>query len=213
MKELPYWNHNTAYYKWIARRTAGCGSILDVGCGDGSLARYLDDGTGTIVGIDPDEECVRRARQFPCSPSVSFLRCSFEDYAPERLFGAVVFSASLHHMEMEGALRKASDLLSPGGRLLVVGLAKPSSPADRLVEILRVMPSGLLSLLHRMKTTEEAGIPVSYDFPEMRAVRTAAERILPGAQPRYGLHYRYLLEWKKPGAPAPLCERKGGVRE
>ncbi|MBR2801520.1 MAG: hypothetical protein IKE21_02845 [Erysipelotrichaceae bacterium] len=39
-----YWNHNSAYYPWIKKKTADCHHILDVGCGDGSLMRYLDDG-------------------------------------------------------------------------------------------------------------------------------------------------------------------------
>ena len=51
-----YWNHNSAYYPWIKKKTADRHHILDVGCGDGFLVRYLDDGTKKITGIDPDQD-------------------------------------------------------------------------------------------------------------------------------------------------------------
>jgi len=197
MKAPEYWNHNTAYYRWIAERISDCGSVLDVGCGDGALAAALDDGTRAIVGIDPDERCVREARRKHPSPRMAFERCSFEDFAADRSFAAVLFIASLHHMEMAPALIKAKELLSPGGKLLVVGLAKPSTVPDYVVELLRVIPSRAVSALKRMRTSEELGIPASYEFPEMNAVRSAAKELLPGARLRYGLHYRYLLEWVK----------------
>ena len=61
MDSLKYWNHNAAYYPWIRKRLANCSSVLDVGCGDGSLAFYLDDGSKEIVGIDVDKDCISKA--------------------------------------------------------------------------------------------------------------------------------------------------------
>lgn len=61
MVEPLYWNHNTAYYKWIKQRTTACKSILDVGCGDGSLIAYLNDGFKNLTGIDVDSSCISTA--------------------------------------------------------------------------------------------------------------------------------------------------------
>jgi 2-polyprenyl-3-methyl-5-hydroxy-6-metoxy-1,4-benzoquinol methylase len=199
MHSPPYWNHNTAYYRWIDRRVSDAGRILDVGCGDGSLASCLDGGGRTIVGIDEDECCIARARAAVDSPNVSFLCAKFEEYRPEEPFDAVIFTASLHHMNMREALKKAKGILFPGGRLLIVGLAKPSSIPDHLLELLRVVPSGLLSALRSIRTAEEAGVPTQYEFPPMSEVRQAVRDLLPGASIRYGLHYRYLLEWRNMG--------------
>ena len=196
MNSPPYWNHNTAYYRWIEKRVPDAGRVLDAGCGDGSLAACLDNGRRTIVGIDADESCIARARSAVESPNVSFLCARFEEYLPEEPFDAVIFAASLHHMNMREALKKAKEILSPGGRLLIVGLAKPSSLPDYCLELLRVVPSKLLSALHSIRTAEEAGVPARYDFPPMSEIRRAAEDLLPGASIRYGLHYRYLLEWR-----------------
>src|SRR5690606_41719576 len=50
-------------------------------------------------------------------------------------FDLITMVASLHHMPLEESLVHAKDLLRPGGRLLVVGLARVSSPADTVYEI------------------------------------------------------------------------------
>ncbi|MDO5439888.1 MAG: hypothetical protein Q4F09_07695 [Erysipelotrichaceae bacterium] len=47
-----------------------------------------------------------------------------------------------------------------------------------------------------MRTSEELNIPVVYDYPGMRDIRNIVKKELPGARIRYGLHYRYLLEWE-----------------
>jgi len=35
------WNHNYAYNRWISEKIGKRNNILDVGCGDGTLALYL----------------------------------------------------------------------------------------------------------------------------------------------------------------------------
>ena len=198
MKRPEYWNHNAAYYPWVRRRLEGKTRLLDVGCGSGALAEYLDEPGRSITGIDPAENCVEQAKQRAYRGSVRLESCGLEDFsAPAGSFDAVVFVASLHHMEAEAALRKAANLLNKGGVLLVVGLAKPSGLGDWLLEGLRVLPSLAASRLHRAQSTEELGIPVSYALPPMREVRSLICRLLPGAKLRQGLHYRYLLEWVK----------------
>ena len=195
MDSLNYWNHNTAYYPWIRKRLAGCSSVLDVGCGYGSLALYLDDGTKEIFGIDVDEDCINKAILAKSGDRTSFICCSFEEYSPGRRFDAVVFVASIHHMNMSGALDKAKSLLNPGGKLLIVGLAKPSTAADYVLEAIRVIPSKAVSTLHHMKSSEELKIATSYDYLQMQLVRSTVREKLPNARITYGLHYRYLLEW------------------
>ena len=66
------------------------------------------------------------------------------------------------------------------------------------MDVLRVIPSWVSSRLHRMRTLEELGVPTSYDLPTMAQVRGLASELLPGATIRPGLHWRYLLLWKKP---------------
>jgi len=194
-KDSMYWNHNSAYYPWVKRRTEGCRTILDVGCGDGSLAGFLSDGSKKIAGIDPDRDCIQKALSERTGDNLSFSCCSFEDYKPDGKFDAIVFVASIHHMDMTGALKKAKALLSPSGKILIVGIAKPTTIMDRALEVSRVIPSKVISALHHMQTSEELGIPTSYDFPETGEIRRILKKELPGAGMHNGLHYRYLAEW------------------
>jgi 2-polyprenyl-3-methyl-5-hydroxy-6-metoxy-1,4-benzoquinol methylase len=195
MRRPEYWNHNTAYYPWIHKQLTDCHSILDVGCGIGTLAFFLDDGIKEIVGIDVDENCIDRALSSKGQAKADFICCSFENYEPTRTFDAVVFVASLHHMDMTQALKKAKTLLSPGGKLLIVGISKPSSLADYFLAAVRVIPSAVISRLHHTTSSEELNVPVYNVYPSMSEVRHIMKEELPNAKIRYGLHYRYLLEW------------------
>jgi len=198
MKRQSYnWDHNSAYYPWIKRRIPAAANVLDVGCGDGALAKYLGTDCRTVLGIDPYAPCIDRART-EASGNVRFVCTSFEDFdGAAESFDAVVFCASLHHTDMAAAVRKAKLMLRRGGVLIIVGLARPSSIGDRIFEVLRVLPSWISSRLHRMRAGEERDIPTSYNLPEMRNVRALAEAELAGFTMRQGLHYRFLLEWKK----------------
>lgn len=196
MKKPDCWNHNTAYYGWVKRQTAHCSSILDVGCGDGALEAYLDDGRKRIVGLDSSESCIAAAKKRALSEGVEFRCADFASFRPEQRFDAAVFVASLHHMDAGQAVTRAKALLSPGGVLLIVGLAKPSGAADWLLEALRVVPAAVMTRLRKAVNSEDRGIPVSYELPAMSSIRALPG--LAGAKLRYGLYYRYLLTWKKP---------------
>ena len=37
--------------------------VLEVGCGDGRLTRRYSDKAASVLGIDPEEEMIRRARE------------------------------------------------------------------------------------------------------------------------------------------------------
>ena len=197
-KTLPYWNHNAAYYPWIAAQTKRCGRILDVGCGDGTLAHYLADDARTVVGIDPFKDGIARAKEKQTDADVRFEVCSFEAYeGADGSFDAVIFAASLHHLDAKAAIQKAVRLLDADGVLIVVGLAKPETVGEKLLDAARCIPSLVISKLHGMKDTEALNIPVSYSFDTMRQIRAIADEMLPGASARQALHYRYLLKWKK----------------
>ncbi len=193
-----YWNHNSAYYPWVKKKTDNCRTILDVGCGEGSLALFLNERSKRIVGIDTDIHCIERARSVNGSSNLQFCCCSFENYTPDMRFDAIVFVASIHHMDMAESLQKAESLLSPSGKLLIVGLAAPSSITDWVLEAARVIPSKVISAFHHMQTSEELNLSTVYEYPSMKDIRRIVKEELPGTRIHYALHYRYLLEWESP---------------
>jgi SAM-dependent methyltransferase len=84
--------------------------VLEVGCGEGALARALDGDGYAVTAIDP-----------AAPPGEIFRRVKLEDLDPdEGPFDTVVASRSLHHVADLGvALDRIVALLAPGGRLVL----------------------------------------------------------------------------------------------
>ena len=98
--------------------------VLDVGCGEGALARRLA-GTGArVVGLDPLAGALETARAAgEKTPSLRYVEGVAEalPFARES-FDIVIFFNSLHHVpvpSMAPALAEASRVLRPGGLLYV----------------------------------------------------------------------------------------------
>ncbi|KZS58104.1 class I SAM-dependent methyltransferase [Mycobacterium ostraviense] len=194
-----YWNHNTAYHPWLVDIAARHhGDVLDVGCGEGLLVQRLASVSRRVVGIDPDAATVERARlRLHSMANTSFDRCDFQGYtAPERSFDVIAFVASIHHQPLREALAKARRLLKPGGELAVVGLAANTTIRDWAWSLLCTPWVRIGSLLHR--ETRDIGVPVTEPHENLDQIRQVATEVLPNAEVRRGLYYRYRLHWRDP---------------
>jgi SAM-dependent methyltransferase len=88
----------------------GPARVLEVGCGDGRLARELDELGYQVVAIDP-----------AAPTGAMFQAVSLEEFADPGPFDAVVANRSLHHIhDLPGGLSKLHRLLAPRGPLIVV---------------------------------------------------------------------------------------------
>src|SRR5205807_1475151 len=103
----------------------------DVGCGEGMLARRMARLVPQVVGIDPDEASIGLARRQDPGGEIEFICGDFLDQPfPPASFNMITSVAALHHMDASAALERMDQLLSPGGRLAIVGLARDRLPAD-----------------------------------------------------------------------------------
>ena len=123
--------------------------------------------------------------------------CDYEDFNDEEPFDAIVFVASIHHMNMLNSIKKAKSMLSKNGILIIVGLSKPSNLMDYLIEGMRTIPCMIISKIKKMRSSEDNNIPVSYNVPYLDDVRRIVSEELPRCEIRMGLYYRYLLKWEK----------------
>lgn len=194
-----YWNHNTAYHRWLLG-IAGehRGDVLDVGCGDGLLAQRLLPVSRSVTGIDPDPGAVMRAQtRLAGRAQVAIFQQSLHDYpSGTAQFDVITFVATLHHMALRESLRKARELLRPGGELAVVGLSANKSASDWLWAGLCLPAVRVGSRLHR--ETRDIGVAVAQPRESLREIRRVSDDVIPGAVVRRALYYRYLLRWRKP---------------
>ena len=97
--------------------------LIDIGCGDGSLARKLAYVGATVMGVEPDSIQAQINASAESVENVQF----FEAYANEipaddSSVDGVIFSLSLHHVprdEMQASLNEARRVIKPGGFMAV----------------------------------------------------------------------------------------------
>ena len=94
---------------WIREHTAPPARLLEVGCGDGELARKLSQDGFEVTAIDPE------------APTGDiFETTSLEEFTSTSPFDVVVASRSLHHIaDLSEALKKIHSLLVPRGLLVI----------------------------------------------------------------------------------------------
>jgi ubiquinone/menaquinone biosynthesis C-methylase UbiE len=98
--------------------------ILDVGCGEGGLARRLARAGARAVGLDPRALSLQQSRDDRAgTPAVRFIDGVAQSHPfPNASFDVVVFFNSLHHVPveaMDGAVAETARVLRRGGLLYV----------------------------------------------------------------------------------------------
>jgi ubiquinone/menaquinone biosynthesis C-methylase UbiE len=122
-------------------------SVLDVGCGTGSLAieaKRRVGSTGRVCGVDASPEMIVRAAR---KARKAGLDVAFAEGAAQAIpfqaaqFDVVVSTLTLHHLPRKARQAYAREMrrvAKPGGRVLVIDFAAPSARRH-----------GLLAHLHR----------------------------------------------------------------
>lgn len=112
---------DTLSFLTAALHEAGARRVVDLGCGDGTIAATLVREGLAVTGVDPSADMLARARQ--TAPAARFVQSTAEDLDDAGGFDAAFFVNALHHVapeRMRDALRKAAALVGAGGTVIVV---------------------------------------------------------------------------------------------
>lgn len=193
------WSHNDAYARFVLRharavRRGGGDTAVDVGCGTGNMVERLAQLFPRVVGIEPDAQTAAvAARRFRGSKVIAIEQRPF-GVEPPHGYDLIVFIASLHHMPLEPSLIAARDALRPGGRIVIVGVARESG-GDTIRSLFSLALNPLVGLVRHPARAEHAPphmlaptVDAAESFEEIRAV---AGKVLPGVRMRRRLFWRY----------------------
>ena len=95
---------------------AGFGRILDVGCGEGQIARALAIAGAQVTGIDPTQRNIEVARERGGGPVYEIASADnlpFEDSSFDAVVACLVFE---HIDSLDDAIAEVARVLAPGGR-------------------------------------------------------------------------------------------------
>ena len=142
-------------------------SVLDIGCGTGSLAiaaKRRVGPSGMVHGIDASPEMIARAKK---KASKAGLDVSFTNGVVEALpfpdghFDAVLSTLMLHHLPREARQQCAREMrraLKPGGRVLAVDFGRAADDRKRFME--HFHRHGGVALQDIVQLLTEAGLEI-----------------------------------------------------
>jgi len=117
-----------SYFASVVKPFIGT-SVLEVGSGIGATTRLLNDGTAaTWILLEPDP-AMAELLQEKVTGNTAFANCSVVPQTiatinTNELFDTIIYIDVLEHIENDAAeLRKACELLQPGGHLIILSPA------------------------------------------------------------------------------------------
>ena len=184
------WNDDTELYPQIAELVDGRQTILDVGCGDGSLAYYLADLGHEVIGVDnyfsgnPEDLPEENDRAHFLLADATNLPFGYDS------FDAVVSVSMLHETNAALAIGEMRKVLKPGGLVVIVDSAV-SNPLQSAAASVRRAWVGRGKTRKKVETIR----PVL----GWKKTRELVEAGLPGCTWKRVGSGRYLATWRMSG--------------
>ena len=202
------WDHSSHYHDYLLRRVpVPCREALEIGCGTGAFSRLLAQGSERVLALDLSPNMVRVARE----QSAHFTNIDFRvaDVSASGLpaggFDCVATIATLHHLPLEETLLKMKGALRVGGVLLILDLFQTRGLFDAAAGALLAAPlSAGLRLVRHGRVRAPRAVRRAWaehgrhdSYPTLARVREVCAELLPGAEVRRHLLWRYSVVWKR----------------
>ncbi|HEY0217391.1 MAG TPA: class I SAM-dependent methyltransferase [Cellulomonas sp.] len=212
------WNHNAHYYPLIARQVpADARVVLDVGCGEGTLARYLARPGRRVLGVDPDTAALATARAQGAAGTaggtaagaagpgrdgagsrgdVDLVAAGAEALpVADRSVDALTMVMVLHHTDPTRALAEVRRVLRPGGVAVILGYGRSRSLLDGVAEARDAATHRWYSRRMQAWEPDVVAADPTLTWAETRHLLRAE---LPGSRSRRLPMWRYLCTWRAP---------------
>ncbi|MGY2010540.1 class I SAM-dependent methyltransferase [Nocardia gipuzkoensis] len=203
------WSHNDFYGGWVVHqvRSSDARDVLDIGCGTGNLVDRLRAHVDRVTGIEPDSATARvAAARFAGDDSVLIEQLRFDQLRSPRQWEAITLVATLHHLPLVDTLRELDRLLSPGGRLVVIGCFRDAGPIDYATGAVASVANLIVGKIKHPRPSDQLPIemtaPTAAPRETLTEIRCAAAEYLPGARIRRRLFWRYSLVYDKAAVTA-----------
>ncbi|HJZ78753.1 MAG TPA: class I SAM-dependent methyltransferase [Pyrinomonadaceae bacterium] len=212
------WTQNNHYHDFLLQYVpVDCVNALEIGCGTGTFSRRLAKKARQVVAIDLSPEMIRVARSRSAQvPNVEYrcadiMGCDF----PAAQFDCVATIATLHHLPLKEVILMARETLKPNGVLIVLDLFELDRNLltlagwrDLLLNTCALGMSTGLRLLHNGRLKPPREVRAAWEahgktdtYLTLAEVRALSADILPRANVRQHLLWRYSLIWEKPPQP------------
>jgi len=124
LDEMPRYALVSGYIRTIGATA----SVLDVGCGEGNLSRWLfESGNRRYMGVDVSRIAILEARAHS-SNEAQFEVADAATFDPGEQFDVIVLNEVLYYMaEPEAVLARYESFLAPGGVLIISMYRVPES--------------------------------------------------------------------------------------
>ena len=202
------WSHNDHYHPYLLRQIpAPCDQSLEIGCGIGTFARLLGQRSRHVLALDLSSEMARIAQERSAGfPNIEYRVADVLEWPfPLNGFDCIASIATMHHLSLEVMLTKMKMALKPGGVLLILDLYEAKDLSDYLLSAV-AFPANILIRLAKTgslrppeaerRAWEEHG---KHDhYLHVPAVRRICQELLPGAEVKKHLFWRYSIVWHKP---------------
>lgn len=201
------WSQNKHYHDFLLRHVPPrCRRVLEIGCGTGAFSRRLAARSERVLALDLSPQMIRIARErSPEFPNIDFhvadvLKRDF----PDEGFDLIATIATLHHLPLRLMLSKMKNALKPNGVLIILDLFEPEGIYDVVTNVLAMHVSVGSRLIKSGRLRPPAALRAAWaehaqhdSFTTVSEVRRLSAEILPGAQVRKHLLWRYSVIWKK----------------
>ncbi|OTA59175.1 methyltransferase domain-containing protein [Hypoxylon sp. EC38] len=102
---------------------ASSGTLLDLGCGHGLIARYLRPHFKSVIAIDPSAGMIAQAQQTTTDPDITFRQGSAEDlsFLSDRSIDMAVAGQAAHWFDYSKVWPNLARVVRPGGMVAFWG--------------------------------------------------------------------------------------------